>query len=474
MSNKKKITEMNLRELNAEAAKIWNGQMNERKFVDLFRDAQSGKEIPKDQEEQFDKWNEELRSIDVEIKIREREERMAELDVRTAPKATGRPGIDEVEEKFDPAFKPTEKEVRSATIKLAKRGQASLNTQEKKIFNLLEREERAFVAAMKAGFDPARMDDETRTILEAREQRAQTVTTTGGGYLIPEGFMANVIKSLSMISPFFEEGVSGPTGVAQSTFNFLRTNSGNSIPWPTMDDTSNTGELLAINTSIGSATDLTFSRVVLLAYKYSSKPILVPYELFEDEGVGLNQLVTESLATRIGRIANTHLTTGDNSSKPQGIVIGATSGKVSASATAVTFPEIIDLVHSVNPAYRKSPSCRFMMHDNILLYLKKLTVGSSTANARPLWAPGYDVQAPATIDGFQYIVNQDMASSVATNQKIILFGDMKQYAVRLVNDVRAYKLEERYRDLDQTGFISFMRMDGRILNSAAIKYLRTT
>lgn len=467
----KTAKEMSLRELQHRYGQIWHGEMNDRSFQDAFRTLEKGDALEEEKMTEFRKWDNELKEIETEIKIKRRSEELEELEVRTSggPKVPGT-DIDTTEEKYDPKFQPKEKEVRMVLSKMNKRD--ALNAREKKIANLVELEERAWVNGLSKGFDPTRMDEETRLILDAREKRAQTVTTTGGGYLIPEGFMANVIKSLKAISPFFQEMSASPTGQAASLFNFLRTNSGNNIPWPTMDDTSNTGELLAINTSIGSATDITFSRVVLLAYKYSSKPVLVPYELFEDEGVGLTQLITETLATRIGRIGNTHLTTGDNSSKPQGIVTGATSGKVSASTSATTFPEVIDLIHSVDPSYRNSPSCRFMFHDNILLYLKKLTVGASTTNARPLWAPGWDVAAPPTIDGFQYLINQDMASSVATGNKIILFGDMKQYAVRMVNDVRAYKLEERYRDLDQTGFVSFIRMDGRILNSAAIKYLR--
>ncbi len=465
----KEIKDMTERELRDKGKKALEEM---RKFGEEQRAAaKEGKSLTEDRDKQFDQWTQETTDVENELELR-RKESVINQEFR-GPKVTGT-DIDTTEEKYDPAFKPSEKEVRMASAKLNKRGYDKLNASEKKIVNLVEAEERAFMDGLKAGFDSSNMDSETRTILMNREQRAQTVTTTGGGYLIPEGFMAQIIMYLKMISPFFEEGTPTPSGQARSLFNFLRTNSGNNIPWPSLDDTANVGELLPINTTIGSATDLVFSRVVLTAYKYSSKPILIPYELFEDDGVGINELVTTALATRIGRIGNTHLTTGDNSAKPQGIVIGATSGKVSASASAVTFPEIIDLIHSVDPAYRKSPSCRFMFHDNILLYLKKLTVGQSTTNARPLWAPGWDVQAPPTIDGFKYVINQDMASSVATNSKIMLFGDMKQYAVRLVNDVRAYKLEERYRDLDQTGFVSFVRMDGRILNSSAIKYLRTT
>jgi HK97 family phage major capsid protein len=115
-----------------------------------------------------------------------------------------------------------------------------------------------------------------------------------------------------------------------------------------------------------------------------------------------------------------------------------------------------------------------MLHDSILKAVKKLTVGASTTNARPLWAPGWDVSAPPTIDGYQYMINQDMASSIAAGNKIMLFGDMKQYAVRWVNQLRVIRLSERYAEFDQVAFFALMRADGRWLNTAGVKYYAGT
>lgn len=462
----KELKEMTERELRDKGKKALEEM---RKFGEEQRAAaKKGETLTEDREKQFDQWTQETNDVEQELELRRKEALMVE---QRGPKVPGT-DIDTTEEKFDPTFQPSRRDVNRALKKIRTRGYESLNKEEKRIYNLMEVEERAFEDALLGGFDPERLSEENKVILRNMEKRAQTTqTTTTGGYLIPQGFMAELIMYLKFISPFFEEFNPSPSAEAQSLFDFRRTASGNDIPWPSLDDTSNTGELLGENTSIGSALDLTFSRIVLKAYKYSSKPILVPYELFEDSAIDVPGMVGQAIGSRIGRVVNPHFTTGDNSSKPQGIITGATAGKTTTSTTAVTFPEILDLIHSVDPSYRKRPTCRFMLHDNILLYLKKLTVGAATTNARPLWAPGWDTKSPPTIDGFQYTINQDMASAMTTGQKILLFGDMKQYAVRMVNDVRAYRLEERYRDLDQTGFVSFIRMDGRVKNTAALKYL---
>lgn len=481
MAKEKEVKDMTERELR-DKGKIALEQM--RAFGEEKRKALAkGEDLSDDRHLQFDKWTQETTEVENEIEIRRKEALFAAEE--RGPKVKGT-DIDTTEEKYDPNFKPEKREISSVLRKVEKRGAAKLSTNEKKIFNLVEREgeifERALRAALIHGKDSVNevLNEEERNIFSAQQKRdqeqrvgQQSTTTTAGGYTIPQGFIPDVVKSLKQISCFFDEFKPTVNADMQNIFTVYKTSSGNDLPMPTGDDTANTGELLSENSDGSTSTaDLVFGQITMKAYKYSTKMIKASTELLEDSAIDIPGYVSDMFGSRIGRVLSPHLTTGDNSSKPQGIVTGATSGKVSASTSATTFPEILALIHSVDPSYRKSPSCRFMFHDNILLYLKQLTVGAATTNARPLWAPGFDVSAPPTIDGFQYLINQGMASSVATGNKIALFGDMKQYAIRLVNQYRLLTLRERYAEFDQTAWIGFMRADGRILNSAAIKYLR--
>lgn len=469
----KEMTERELRDLGNKALE---------NMRQLYADKREGKEITQDREAQVDQWELESRAVEQEFEARRIEAVMAQK-----PKTgTVLPGtdIDTTEEKYDPNFQPSRRNIARALRAVERRGFKKLNAGDRRIINLAQRESDIFERVTRDSLvngvasAMANLDDEERAIFQNqqkrdKEQRAQSTTTTAGGYTIPQGFIPNVVRSLKYISSFFDEFQVGPNGETQNTFTVYRTDSGNDLPMPTGDDTSNTGELLGENSDgSSSSADLVFGQITMKAYKYSTKMIKASTELLEDSAIDLPGYIGDMFGSRIGRILNTHLTTGDNSSKPQGIITGATSGKVSASTSATTFPEIIDLVHSVDPSYRNQPSARFMMHDNILLYLKKLTVGQTTTNARPLWQPSYDVSAPPTIDGYRYLINQGMASSVATGNKIILFGDMKAYAIRLVNSYRLLTLRERYAEFDQTAWIGFMRADGRMLNSAALKYLR--
>ncbi|RMG81351.1 MAG: phage major capsid protein [Chloroflexi bacterium] len=291
-----------------------------------------------------------------------------------------------------------------------------------------------------------------------KQTRAQTITGSGGGYIIPTEMERQLEIVMSYYGPMWDENV-----VTKVT-----TTGGNPLTFPYVDDTSNEGELLAINTSAATQ-DITFGQVQLDAFKFSSKEVLVPYELIEDEGVGLDATINTILGERLGRVVNNYLTTGTGSSQPNGITVAAAAGATSAAANAITRSDIINLIHSVDPAYRVGPKVGFMFNDAILAAIKKLSIGSS--DDRPLWQPSMVVGEPDTLEGHRYWINNHMESSIATTKKTILFGDFSKYLVRKVGSIRLYRLEERHRVEDQTGFIAFLRADADLLVSGAVKVL---
>lgn len=445
----------------------------------LMEDRAAGKEITPDREAQVDKWLAETDDIEKEINLRKMEASMA----WEGPKV---PGTDtQSDEKYDPKFQPTHRSVRQTMRKFEKRGGEvkSLNDEEKKIVTLMSIEEDAFLRFFRGGLKMENVDEEDRYIIQSMnkreaetEKRAQSLTTTAGGFTVPQGFIPRIILYLKYISPFFQEQVSTPANSgAIDIFDVYRTDSGNDLPVPTGDDTANVGELLAENADASSSSaDLVFGQKTFKAYKYSSKMIKASTELLEDTGVDLIVYIAKQLGTRLGRILNTHFTTGDGSAKPSGIMTGLTLGKLAGTASSLSFPEIIDLVHSVDPSYRMSPSVRFMLHDKILAILKKATVGAATTNSRPLWAPGWNEGAPSTIDGTQYMINNDMDSTIASGKKFIIYGDMSTFGVRFVNQVRLKRFDERYGEFDQVAWVGFMRADSRLLNTSGIKYYAGT
>jgi len=283
-----------------------------------------------------------------------------------------------------------------------------------------------------------------------------TLTSTAGKETIPQGFVYALEQALLA------------SGGVRLNATVIRTDAGNALPYPTMNDTSNKGQILAEATTIGASVDPAFAQLVLNAFKYSSKPILMSYELTQDSAFDLGALVGEWLGTRIARIQNDHFTTGAGTTLPKGLTVAAVVGKAAASMTTFTSDEVIDLIHSVDPAYR--PNASFMFHDTVLATIRKLK--ESTTNAY-IWQPGLQSGVPDRLLGYRYTINQSMSATFTTGQKLMLFGDLSKYLIRDVSSIRLVRLGERYADLDQIAFIAFMRSDGNLLDAGTrpVKWL---
>jgi HK97 family phage major capsid protein len=134
-----------------------------------------------------------------------------------------------------------------------------------------------------------------------------------------------------------------------------------------------------------------------------------------------------------------------------------------------TADELIDLQHSVDPAYRNERS-QFMLSDTALAIARKL----KDSQNRYLFQPGGVAarqRGPDTIAGSPYVINNDMAVP-ATGVKSVLYGDFQAgYVIRIVQDIQVITFTERYLDFLQVGHSSFMRADGKTQNTSAYKAL---
>lgn len=288
-----------------------------------------------------------------------------------------------------------------------------------------------------------------------------TTTPAEGGYTVPSEIAAMVVDALKAF------------GGMREVAEVITTTSGNPLNFPTSDGTAEVGEIVAENQAATSG-DITFGTVAVNPFKYSSKKIALPIELIQDSAIDIVAYVINRLATRLGRITNTHFTTGDGSSKPYGIAARAASGKVGASGqtATVTYDDLVDLHHSVNRAYRAN--ARFMMNDLSVGIVRKI----KDTTGRPIFVPGYDAAtegAPDRLLGRPITINDDVAA-MAANAKSILFGDLSQYKIR---DVAGSYSIRRFDDSafalnGQVGFCGWMRTGGNLVDTAAVKYYQNS
>jgi HK97 family phage major capsid protein len=324
-----------------------------------------------------------------------------------------------------------------------------------------EKYSKAFRNMVASGGILSDLEKEDRDLLRGKaeglspELRAQTTTTTGGGYLIPQGFQAEVDKQLAAY------------GGIRSISRILKTSSGANIEWPTTNDTGNTGRAEGVNDQVA-ITNIVYGQKQLDAYIYSSDQVLVPWALMEDSAFNMESHVGELLGERLARGTSALYVTGDGSGAPQGIAGAATEASGLPSGTAaLTSDQIYDIKHSVDPAYR-ALGAHWLFNDTTLKSIKKLSVASG--DDRPIWVPGLAFGEPSTIDGDPYAIDQNVAAPLVAGNKFIYYGNFKKFIIREVGSPRMVVMKERFADYLQTGMFMYIRHDSELLNSAAVVY----
>lgn len=308
---------------------------------------------------------------------------------------------------------------------------------------------------------------EQRAAMHARvnpDIRSAMSTTIGaeGGFTVATEFSRTLIEAMK--AAFAVRSVA--TGIQTST--------GAQMLFPTADSTSEEGEIVGQN-ALGTVGETTFGQASLDVYKYSSKSIALPFELIQDSMFNVEAYIQSLLNLRIGRIHNRHHTIGTGTAQPRGIVTAAASGKVGTTGqtVTVTYDDLVDLEHSVDPFYR--PSGRWMMHDDTLKALRKL----KDTQGRPIFVPGYETGnaggAPDRLLGREIVINQHMPV-MAANAKSVLFGDFSKYLIRDVMDTTLFRMtDSAYTLKGQVGFVAFQRSGANMVDvGGAIKYYQNS
>lgn len=323
-----------------------------------------------------------------------------------------------------------------------------------------------FYSMLASGGDPSALSPEQRDVLRSgvaqlpAELRAQSAgTNAAGGYTVPTELANFIIKSMKAWGPMYDGDI----------VTDLTTTGGNPFKIPTVDDTANEAAARAEGDAMvddGSG-DVVFGQKSLDAYVFATPFIRFSFELAQDSAFGVETLLGDLLGERLGRIANRRNTTGTGANQPNGVVTASSLGKTAAATAAITFDEVLDLEHSVDPAYRVSPKAAYMFNDNTLLVMRKL----KDSEGRYIWQAGNVQQGvPATLNGRRYHINQHI-ESLAAAKKVMLFGDFGKYFVRKVGSPVIGVLRERF--WPDLGIAGLIRFDGELGDTAAIKHLVT-
>jgi len=274
---------------------------------------------------------------------------------------------------------------------------------------------------------------------------------TEGGYLVPDEFQRTLIEALQEQNIFrqFAKVITTSSGdrkipvvASKGTASWID----EEAAYPESDDA--------------------FGQVSIGAYKLATM-IKISEELLSDSAFDMAGYIAREFARRIGAAEEDAFFTGNGSGKPLGLLAssgGAETGVTTASATAITMDEVMDLFYSLRAPYRRHAV--FMMNDATVKALRKLKNG----NGDYLWQPSVTAGTPDTL------LNRPVYTSVymptiAASAKTIMFGDLSYYWVADRAGRSFKRLNELYAPTGQVGFLSSERVDGKLVLPEAVKVL---
>lgn len=265
---------------------------------------------------------------------------------------------------------------------------------------------------------------------------------------------------------FYDEvfDVARLTGPMLDVSEVINTTSGEDLTIPTLTAYSTAALVAAAGTV--AASEPTYSSITLGAYKYGFL-IQAASELVTDAGFDLAAHLANQAGNAIGYAVNSALTTGDGSSKPNGVVTAAGSGVTGGTGVsgAFTADNLIDLAYGVDGAVRRLPGAAYMANGASIGIMRKLkdTAGNY------LYQIG--VGQPDQFAGFNVIENPHVADA-AVDAKSVLFGDMNSYKVRVAGGIQVASSADYAFNTDLMTWRFLIRLDGDLTHASHINYFK--
>lgn len=282
------------------------------------------------------------------------------------------------------------------------------------------------------------------------EQRAtlNTATDAEGGYLVPTSFANTIIEKLRDSNYLWQaatiEQTSSekkiPTSVSKPQFGWID--------------------------ELGQypVTDASFGLLTVDAYKVGGI-LKVSEELLFDNTYNLEGRLSRDFTNAARDASEAAFVAGDGNKKPRGLILDADVGITAAAADALTFDEIIKLVHSLRPPYRRN--ARFLLNDQTAMAIRLL----KNNDGQYIWRASVEAGMPDRLLGYPVAYSENMPNMEA-NAKPIAFGDFSYYTIYIRRGIVMQRLNEKYADTGEVGFKTHMRVDGLLTLPEAVKVLQ--
>ena len=303
-------------------------------------------------------------------------------------------------------------------------------------------EKRAFTEFIRYGQASPEHRSYLRAAIETRD--LGTITTgsvTGGGQLVPQAFYSNLIEAQKS------------WGVITTIVNTKKTDTGAPMKIAFANDTGNQLSVLGETAAVPEV-DPALSGIISSTDKCTTGVIKVSIEELQDSAFDLDSWIRDSFGKRYWRGVSSMLTNGSSTGNVQPITPGRSVTLSAGSTTSLAYTDLVNIYSALDPAYVATATWSVNSATRGVLMNVKDDYG------RPLLTSAVDGGLDYIL-GRPVVINQFQPNCAASVHGAILFGDFKQaYTFRSVGDLQIMRLNERYIDQGEVGFLGFARIGG--------------
>lgn len=357
-----------------------------------------------------------------------------------------------------------------ALIDGANAEERAMNTEEIESFEKLEAEIRELDATIKAIQTQRELEDETPQEEEEEKEERSLEEREIEAF---ENFIRGNVEEIRSGEIQLTQGANGsivPTTIANRIIKAVR----DKVPYLTLADVVNTNGKLsvpvygedstnyinadyvdegtALTDNIGKFTTVDITGFVLGALS------LVSNKLISNTDINITDFVVMQVSEAMAEKLEKEFTVGT-----EGKISGILSGTVrvtTASSTAITYDELVELKHSLKKAFRSAG--KWIMNDSTYTALCKL----KDQNGQP-----YFKDDEYKILGCEVLVSDSMPE-IGTGNKAIVFADLSGYTIKATKAIEIQLLREKYADRNMLGVIAYGEYDAKITDAKKVAVMQ--
>jgi len=277
----------------------------------------------------------------------------------------------------------------------------------------------------------------------------RTDSDTDGGYLAPNEYVNEIIKSITEVSPI--RSIARVRRTSSKAIEVPKRTSAASGGW--------TGE-----GETRSSSESAYGMVEIPANKLTAVSIAT-VEMLADSAFNMETEMNADIVETFAQLEGAAFVTGNGVKKPQGFMVnGDIAITNSGVANAITADSLITISGELKDGYNGM----YVMNRRTLATIRTLKDGQG----QYLWQNGIALGLPSTINGDRYVSAIDMAD-IAANALPVAYGDFSR-GYTIVDGVNLAFVRDSFT-LAADGkvrIIAHRRVGGEVVQPEAIKHLK--